>query len=756
MDMLSITRDQLNKYQALTPSLNRHTQQVVDAIVFDNVQPRMKAVIAVSQITTFASQFRRRILLPDDTLVPINAISFIFAPSGAGKDSAVSASRKCFSDGYRAIEAYLLEAEKRRAITAAEDAGEKNPTLEYVYKQYMRPIPPIDIAPTTGPGLIQHINDVAALPIGSNLLYSGEFSDELAYNQDMVENIKIISETYDLGNKDAKYTKSAEHRSSVIRSQSTNALYIGSPGHILYDPVTRKKFEIAFMSKLARRSWFGYFPERVYEPDFSQEPDPMAAMLAYDNRIENLALKARNAMAAEVRAITDFGLATAEQDLTLSTDVWDLFRIYKRYNSELVSSLPSQDTTYALIRRHLQWKALKLAGAYAIFDRSNTIELHHYIEAIRFAELLDQDMELFEHDLNKAPHERFSDFIRTQVDNTGKASISIHELKKRDYISTVSLGKLQELVTLCSGYDTSGLYKIDNEGGAISYESIIKSDILSVSYKPIDTTSLNAAIAAGDTTAIRDAKHHISLTTAYGFDTLDCQFHQLGELLADDFAYSPFKFRNGVRGKDSILGGTKWCVLDVDDTPISASEMHFMLSDINHYIALSSDPSNEYKYRVILELDSIVALDAQTWKHFIAALAEDLAIRVDPLPQSQIFFSYANRPVLSTLDAAPLSTRRYILQANETMANKATKALTFTPAHSKALLADPLTTFVWAFEARMGEGSRQMIRAAYYAKDLGADLSYSLDLLQKINDYWIAPMPQDRFEKLLQQVRRLY
>ena len=756
MDMLSITRAELESHQALSPTLNAHTQQVVDSIVFDNVQPRMKAVIATSQITSFASQFRRKILLPDDTQVPINAISFVFAPSGAGKDSAVNAARKCFADGYAAIAAHITETEKQRAITAAEDAGEKNPQLEFVYKQYMKPIPPIDIAPTTGPGLIQHINDMAELSIGSNFLYTGEFSDELAYNQDMMENIKVISETYDLGNKDGKYTKSADHRSQSIRSQSTNALFIGSPGHILYDPVTRKKFEIAFMSKLARRSWFGYFPEQVYEPDFSSHPNPLKAMLDYDNYIETTARKARDVMALKVRTIAAFGISTAGHDITLDPDVWDLFRTYKRYNSEIVTSLPSQDTTYALIRRHLQWKALKLAGAFAIFDCSDTIQLSHYIDAIRFAELLDQDMELFEHDLNKAPHERFADYIRTLVDNTGKASISVHDIKKLGYITTVSIPKLQELVTLCSGYDTTGIFKIDNEGGAISYESIIKSDILGVSYKPINTTALNAAIATGDAIAIRDAKHNISITTAYGFDTLDCQFDQLGELLADDFAYSPFKFRNGVRGKDSIQGGTKWVVLDVDVTTISASEIHFLLSDINHYVALSSDPNNEYKYRVILELDSIVELDASTWKHFVAALAEDLAIKVDPLPQSQIFFSYAGRPVLTTLDAAPLPTRKYLILAHETTANKTAKQATFSPAHNKALLADPLTTFHYAFEAPIGEGSRQMIRAAYYSQHLGASLEYTLDLLSKINEYWISPMEHSRFEKLLDQVRRLY
>jgi hypothetical protein len=61
----------------------------------------MKAVVAVAQVTAFASQFRRNIKLWDDvTEVPVNAISFVITGSGAGKDSSVKAARKCFKSGY--------------------------------------------------------------------------------------------------------------------------------------------------------------------------------------------------------------------------------------------------------------------------------------------------------------------------------------------------------------------------------------------------------------------------------------------------------------------------------------------------------------------------------------------------------------------------------------------------------------------------------------------------------------------------------
>lgn len=754
MNMLELTKQELDKHSALIPSLNHNTQQVVNAIPFTTVDPRMKAVIATTQITAFASQFRRNILIWDGTEVPINAISFVVTGSGGGKDSSVNAARKCFSKGYEQILETRKSKEIHNAIKKAQAAGEDpaSSTAPEIYEKYLKPLPPIDIMPTTGPGLVQHINDIGDLDLTTGFIYTGEFSDELAYNADMTENIKILSELYDIGNKEMKYTKGVEHRSKAIQGQAISALFVGSPGHILYDESTKKKFNIAFMSKLARRSWFCYTPEKIPEPTFNS----LDEMLDYEEDIEVKALKARDTMASTVKAITNFGLSTAGQTIGITEEVFRLFKTYKRYNSDLADTYLNQDSTTTLIRRHLQWKALKLAGAFAIFDLSNEIKDHHYIEAIRFCELLDKDMEQFEHDLNKASHERFSDYIRTQVQSDGKAIINVHDLKKNNFIVTVSKTKLQELVNLASGYDTSGIYSIINDGGAIQYEPIIKTEVVGISYKPIYTTELNTAVKSNDIDAIRSAKHDISITTAYGYELADTTFENLDELLQGDFAYSPFKFKNGVRGRDNILGGTKWLVLDIDDSPITADEAHFMLSDINHHIALSSNPDNYNKFRVLIELDTNVELSAIAWKHFYLAIANDLALKVDPLPQSQIFFSYANRPIWSNLDAQPLEARPYIILAKEQEANKEYRDKQLTNPQKKALLADKLTTFEYAFDAPWGSASRNVIRAMYHLKDLGGTVGDAIELYNDIQEYWETPFNEQRSRAMVEQIKRLF
>ena len=753
--MLELTKAKLDEFQALAPRLNSITTSVVDAIPYPTVNYRMKATIAISHIMQFASQFRRNIVLWDETSVPINSLGVVLCDSGAGKDSSHRAAKRCFSSGYEILHKETETRARKLAIERATAAEEELPREYEIYKKYLDPIPPIESSVTTGPGLIKLLNDTDLHTLGANSLYSGEFGDELSYNQDMVENIKILSELYDLGFKEATYTKGAEFRSKAINGQAVSALLIGSPTYILYDEQTKRKFQIAFMSKLARRSWFCYAPERIPEPDFSSHKDPISAMIAAREEIETRSKQARIMIDEQIKSVTKFNISNTNE-LKVTNEVFALFETYKRYNSELADSMLNKESTSALIRRHLQWKALKLAGAFAIMDCANSITITHYVEAIQFSELLSNDMALFEQDLNKSYYERFSDYAKTLVTQDGSATISSHDIKKHGFLPSVSKQKLHEMISLCAGYDKEGIYSIVEDGNAIEYKPIVKTDIINISYKPIDNYMLNSAIKSGDKKAITEAKGFIASNAVHGFESAETSFAELSDLLYGDYAYSPFKFLNGTRDRSNIIGGTKWLVYDIDDAPISASETHFMLSDINHHIALSSDPSNEFKFRILIELDSTVELNAVTWKHFYLTVANDLALVVDPLPQSQIFFSYADRPVYSNTSAEPLPVRDYVMKAIDlaTVKESVTKA---TPAFKSSQLSDPETTFFYAFQAEKGSRSRNLIRAVYHAKDLGASLDDTIQLATDINEYWSVPMEQSRFEAtILAQIPRIF
>jgi len=753
MSMLAQTKELLEKEGAFLNDQNKHLNNVISAIGFPTISDRMKAVVAVAQVTAFASQFRRNIKLWDEhTEVPVNAISFVITGSGAGKDSSVKAARKCFKMGYALLDQASTTKAINTAIEQAKEDGLPNPEDEAMYKAYLRPVPPIDITPTTNPGLIQHINDIGDIGLGAGLMYSGEFSDELAYNQDMVENIKTLSEIYDTGDKEVKYTKAVEFRSKVISGQPVSALFVGSPGHILYDESTKKKFHIAFMSKLARRSWFCYSPDKIPEKVF----DTLEEFWDYEEAIEAAAKHSRIGMDLESHAIAEYHIARAGEEISVTKDVERLYKTYKRYNNDLADTLPNQESTYSLIRRHLQWKALKLAGAFAIMECRDAISDVDYIQAIRFCEILDGDMEIFERDLNKSPHELLVDFFHTRTLIDGASDISTHDLKKQGFMINVSKGKLKEMIALCAGYDRDSVYSLVNDATGIRYEPVIKTDTINLTFKEIDCSALNKAILEKDYQKARQEKHNIASTVNEGFQHAVTNFKELSKLLEFDYAYSPFKFKDGVRRKENLESGTKWITLDIDDSPLSAEEAHMMLGDINHHIALTSDNANKFKFRVLLELASEVSLDPVSWKHFYLKIADDLGLRADPLPQAQIFYSYEGREVYSNTDASPIETRDYLMYAKERAEEKERQVKAHSPGQQQAQLNDALVTFEYAFEAPHGTGSRNMYRMMRHAQDLGASLEDTLQLIDDINEYWESEMPQERIEKLKEQCQRLY
>ena len=741
----------LEEYGAFDKEQAPILEKIIEAIPFQTVPYRMKAVIAISEIMNFASQFRRNIYHWDDIEVTINTIGFVLTGSGNGKDSSKNAAHKCFTPGFDILTMKRAELAVSAAKQAAQDAGEELFDNFDIYKAFLKPEPPLDIAPSTGPGYLEHINDIGEHPVGTGFLYTGEFGDELATNGEMVNIIQTLSEVYDLGDKAVKYTKGVESRSREVKGQSTSALMVTSPNYILYDAATKHKFMIAFMSKLARRSWFCYVPQIIQTPDF----DSSKERNAYERNIKNIAKEARAKVALGIETVTNHNIQKLGVPLETSDELEDLFNTYKSYNHELAEAMPNKHSTAVLMRRHFQWKALKLAGALAIFDLSDAIQVKHYVSAIRFCEMLADDMGAFEAELGKLDYERFSDYIKTTVDENGEAVMPIHEIKKKGFVGSVTKARLTDLINSAASYDPRGVYNLVENDTAIHYEAVKLTDAISLSFKPIDNTPIFNAIKTGDKAVITKAKNLVASTANRGYTVGETTFPDLGNLLKNDFAYSPFVFKDNVRNKDNIISGTKFLVFDVDDSDITAEEAHFILSDLNHHVALSSDATNQFKFRAIVELDSLVDIDPKIWRDFYTFVANDLGLQIDVLAQSQVFFSYSGRPVLSTIDAEPYSIRDALMHAKEAATHKVAVKRDMPTAQKSSLIADPMTTFQSAFECTNGSGSRELIKAALYAKDLGMTNAQIEDLMNEINNYWTSPMSEERMENtILSQVRR--
>jgi hypothetical protein len=312
--------------------------------------------------------------------------------------------------------------------------------------------------------------------------------------------------------------------------------------------------------------------------------------------------------------------------------------------------------------------------------------------------------------------------------------------------------KMKELVHLASSYDTEGIYTVCTEG--ICYEHVEKTDIIGISYLEIDTTNVQKLRDSNASKKDIDlAKHVIASQTTDGYTYYETNFEELGEMLKGDYAFTPFKLQNGTRGRDNLVGGCKWIYIDVDNSTISDQEAHFMLSHVNHHIVRTSNKNDPFKFRILVELDAMVELKNDQWKPFMTSVTDFLAIKADILPQSQIAFSYAGREVLSVTDAEPLEVKEHIMYATDIATEKELHRPKGKAA--KDMLDNPFATFDYAFESADGNGSRNLIRAAYHAKDLGASKEEIIDLMHEINNYWLYPMPETRFNNtILSQIRR--
>lgn len=750
--MLEVLREHLKGEGVFSQDLSPHMLRLTECVTGD-VTLKMKLSIAVSEMMLFSSQFRRYIKLPaDKTPIPVNFISMLLAESGANKDRTVKSIRAALFRGYKVIESQRLILAKQLAIEKATNENRENPEAFEVYKEFYKKPAALFAAMTNSAAYLDHLADMEELPLGAGYLYTGELGSEMETNPDMVPSVRVMSEIYDVGYKEAKPLKSKESQTPEIQNLAVSALLIGSHENILFEEKIKNIFKKEYNTKLARRTFFTFTPEKVNPPVFTgTNQEIIKKMLKFERDREDKAILARDEINEQAAKIAVFNIKNSH-DLTLDDDARDIYDIYMRYNNELAQTIPKIHPISVLVRKHCQWKALKLAGAIAIYSCRESITKQDLVHAISYVEMISGDMALFENELVKEKYESFCDHMQFRAEE-GSHIISLHTLKKMQYI--VGTGapqtKMKELCEMSNSYDQEGSYVVAD--GAISYTKIEKTDVTGGSFLAIDNSGVTAAIARGASKEeITEEKSKVAATTASGFTFAETKFDGLDALLSRDLAFTPFKLKNGVRGKENIISGTTWICFDIDDSKITKDEMHFILSDVNHHIACTSDPDNHYKFRLMVQLDAPADLGHLPWKHFINSVGEFLGLTIDRLPQSQIFFGYEGRKVLSVTDQSPVEIKDHITYALS-KATDTTPEKELTTKEKDALLSNKYTTLEFAFEARDGSGSRLLYAAAVKLFKLGAPKEDIINTMHEISDYWDSPFPAHRLDALARQIK---
>jgi len=731
MTTLEITKNYLEQRGAFTPTIHE-VVNVTSQTIGGDIPEHLKLSITLSELITLTSHLRKNIQLSDGTIVPCNAISIALAASGVSKDSSMNKVRRALQPAYEVI----AQRRKQLARQAAEQAALDDGQSSEEWLNYYEAPPALQVGLGTPEGLVKNFAMLEESPLGAASINSSEVGSEMQTNQSFLDIVKTISIGYDLGKVPIKVVKAAENRVGAIEHLPINALMFGSEDAILYDNFIKAKFRLMFNTQLARRSLFSFSKQRPVPRVYKSEKE----LLRYHELQRTNSKTARSNIENYLVDMVEF---TTTTPLTLSKEAQAAFDMYLEYNDNLSHDISPQLPITKLSRKHKQWLALKLSGNYAILDGEQEISEENYILAINTVEELAPDLETFEKELNKELYEQFVDYCRLHIGSDDKLSLSIHELKKLGYLPATNnyQAKLDELLTLTSSYDAEGIYTRCDDG--VCYEPIIKDSECGLSL--LSFTKHEAESPA-------ELKQRMAKSCSSGYEFYETPFEALADVLSQYAAYSPFLFKNGKRSKDNLAGKTKWIVLDIDNSNITYEECHLLLSDYNHHIATTSDASNEFKFRVLLELDSLVDIPAENWKYFIESIANALGLNADLLPKSQIYFSYASDNILSVTDAEPIEAKQHVINASNH--TKPEQPATLSAKAKTAALKDPRETFAYAYECT-DNGSVNLYKAAKHAHDLGASKEEIINLVWDINSYWTVSMDPERIQQtIISQVSR--
>lgn len=547
----------------------------------------------------------------------------------------------------------------------------------------------------------------------------------------MIDIIKEVSIAYDLGNLPPKIVKSHENQTAEIKGLPISALFFGSQGGILFDNQIKAKFKLVFNTQLARRSMFTFSPEEPVALSIDSIEELYTARDKERDRVKT-AQESLNVLTSELAD------ETTHDSLKMDVSAQRLFDVYQEYNIFVSEDMDNKFPISKLSRKHKYWLALKLSGCYAILDGASEISEKHYCYAINTIEFLSNDLTNFERELVKEPYEQLSDMCKLNA-RDGEYILTLHELRKLSYVTGTgaSKGKVEELCNLAASYDSEGSYFADETG--ITYKKLVKTDVVGVSFKIFDSTNLTG----------KNLKDYMNRNSTDGYEFYETSFEDLENLLEDNSVYSCFQFTDGIHTKENLVGGTKFAVLDIDKSVLTDEEAHVLLEEYNHFIARTSDKDNEFKFRILIELDAVVDVDAITWKAFIQEIATELGLIVDPIPKSQIVLGYKDRNILKQLEGKPLSAKALLDKAAVSIKDRPKPSNKLPTKEKQARLDDPRTTFSMGFEWEGQGRSNVMYRMLKYAVDLGADEEYVRNLASEINDYWSNSMDEDRLERTL-------
>jgi len=569
--------------------VNKIVEDIKNAIKADMPRTPDSVVInAIHYMMGTLTAIKRVNLDFDGDIMPLHYYGITLAPSGVGKDRAVE---EVFGITDGMFDGYM-----------AKVAMEHSKLCEMSETPWVAPI--LEFNKGTSEGFAFCRSTLQEIGFGVTNFRVNELGDVVG-SEDFRNTISDLVQAYEKGDTSAKLIKGG--KAVTVTGVPVNMLIYGSPYRFKEDAKIEDKVKEMMASGLARRS-FVVYGERIENDDKEQTREERLAKRVKKKDINS----EKNRLSVYIDDIRQ----NCPSTVTVSDDA---FVAYDIYSDDCRNRARNDKTLPEAIKVELEnraWKALRLAGIYAVFDGGMVVSEKNMQDAIEWTEGRDADVkELLRRRTNE---ERIFEYLERHED-----FVTRHQIKA-EAIGTISKIEFE--------YSMEIIHEYAERRDAVIIEKIegVKNFYMIEQAQKVDPTEINMSV---------------SKDLAKGFVSSTVDWNKFDEILKLEANYSAGSFKDNHRTKDNYMGEQDVVILDIDDgIPLEAAKTFF--SEWDCWIATTKSHQKEKnglacdRFRVVLLPNIKIKMDSDTYSEFMANIMDGLGGFADPSCKDSSRFYY--------------------------------------------------------------------------------------------------------------------
>lgn len=569
-----------------------------------NSNPLFFRVIIAYYLSVIAAQMRVSIKgWGGRATIPINLYAIALSPSGSGKGLSTTMLEQEVINTFRNVflehtfpvsaEAHCDKLANKRAARNGTDAGDELIKLGKDFQSLGALLFSFDSATT--PAIKQMRQKLLMANLGSCNLQVDEIGANFSGS---VEALTAYLELYDKGLIKDKLVKSTSENTRFERidgATPANMLLFGTPSKLLDGSKTEEQLMEMLEMGYARRCFFGYTDRAA--KTFNKTIDELMNDMfddSYDDYLEELS--------DELGELAN--LSNTNKVLELNQDTRRLLIEYKVKCEKQASELSELEVIKRSEIEHRYFKVMKLAGAYAFIDKSDTIEPIHVEYAIKLAE---DSGEAFGRIMT--PQRSYVKLANYLAEVRGEVTLADLDEDLPSFRGSKAQKDEQIMMATAWGYKNNIIIK----------KSYLDS-ILFLHADSIEETNTDKLIIS--------YTNDPDMTKGYRNEV--AKFEDLPKLFkADGFHWLSHHVQHGYRKEENGISGFNLLVLDVDGSTNLSTAKLLLNGHKAIYYTTKRHTDSENRFRIILPTNYTLKMDSKEYKEFYNNILKDLPFEID-------------------------------------------------------------------------------------------------------------------------------